>query len=126
MKEIDDCVPWDGRLDRRGYGRVGLKLAHRVAYESANGPIPDGLTVDHLCFTPACVNVSHLRLLTREENTRRQRSALKSHCDSGHPFDEANTYDRSRNNASRQGRRGCRACNAEAVRRYKARKREAA
>src|SRR5699024_4043144 len=34
------------------------------------GPIPEGLYVDHKCHTPACCNVTHLRLATNAENTR--------------------------------------------------------
>ena len=47
-------------------------ILHRVVYEQARGPIPTGLTVDHLCFNKKCINIDHLELVTRAENTRRQ------------------------------------------------------
>ena len=69
------CWLWRGRRNRSGYGemRHGTKrhaLAHRVVYEVVVGPIPDGLTIDHMCHVRLCVNPSHLRTLTKEENSR--------------------------------------------------------
>lgn len=68
------CLLWQGALDRKGYGhfrktrqRVQV-LAHRYAWEAANGPIPDGLLVCHKCDVPRCVNVEHLFLGTAKDN----------------------------------------------------------
>jgi len=33
-----------------------------------NGPIPDGMTVDHTCGVHVCVNPEHLGLIAHNEN----------------------------------------------------------
>jgi DNA-binding CsgD family transcriptional regulator len=50
-----------------------LTTAYRVVYMLNKGPIPDGMTVDHLCFNPLCCNPNHLQLLTRAENSARKK-----------------------------------------------------
>lgn len=101
----------------RGYGimRVRGKVlkTHRIAWELANGPIPDGLSVCHSCDNPPCCNVEHLFLGTHADNMadmiakKRDRpgdfNAAKTHCPQGHPYDEANTI-------VRRNSRECRAC----------------
>lgn len=62
------CIPWMGLKNHKGYGRIGNKAAHRIAYEIANGPIPKGLLVMHECDFPACVNHEHLFLGTNKDN----------------------------------------------------------
>ena len=59
------CWLWIGPLHRNGYGHLariehGDRLAHRVVYESERGPIPLGLTLDHLCRVRSCVNPAQL------------------------------------------------------------------
>lgn len=73
--------------------------AHRVAYELFVGPIPEGLTLDHLCRVRHCVNPLHLEPVTRGENTRRNDSApsqnaRKTHCIRGHALIPENLYPR--------------------------------
>lgn len=79
-------------------------LAHRWSYEFHVGPIPEGLDLDHLCRNRGCVNPDHLEPVTREENIRRA-FATVTHCPSGHPYSDENTY-------VRPGtvHRKCRAC----------------
>lgn len=110
--------------------------AHRYSYILEFGSIPERGHLDHLCHTRSpdclggvtclhrrCVNPAHLEPVTPGENIRRapvspgQRRAgqqkAKTHCPSGHPYDEANTYISPRNH------RRCRTCDglrARAVR----------
>lgn len=113
-----------------GYGVVcfggGTHLAHRVAYEYWVGPVPFGLTIDHLCHNAdlscaggdaclhrRCVNPDHLEATTDRINILRSRgpaalAAKRTHCPQGHPYDEGNTYFNQRRNGH-PGRR-CRIC----------------
>ncbi len=120
------CWEWLLRRDKRGYGRVTHRgktgqLAHRVVYEALVGTVPIGMTLDHICFNPPCVNPEHMRVSTRRENAARQRTALATHCSKGHEFTPENTYIKP---AGSRGQRQCRECNKIAVRDY--RKRSAA
>ena len=69
---VSDCIEWKGSLSL-GYGRVWRKgkelKAHRVAWEEANGPIPDDMCVCHRCNNKACVNPDHLYLASKRQNT---------------------------------------------------------
>ena len=74
---ISDCWRWTGARNPKGYGSVangegGSKLAHRASYELLVGPIPEGLTIDHLCLNTSCVNPEHMEPVTRSENSARK------------------------------------------------------
>jgi hypothetical protein len=63
------CWPWTGSCTRHGYGKLSAtEVAHRVAWELTNGPIPSGLCVLHRCDNPPCCNPAHLFLGTRSDN----------------------------------------------------------
>lgn len=70
-----DCWLWTAAVNPNGYAQFSPNrrrvYAHRYAYELACGPIPNDLTVDHLCRVRHCVNPAHLEVVTRGENTRR-------------------------------------------------------
>ena len=87
------CWVWIASLSAKGYGRFGLlgrnRLAYNVAYELFVGPIPDGLTLDHLCRNRACVNPDHLEAVPMRTNLERgmwPANRHKTHCRSGHPL----------------------------------------
>lgn len=110
---VSGCWLWTGTTDRGGYGKIKIagksEFAHRIAYESANGIIPLGLELDHLCRTHLCVKPEHLEAVTHGENLGRGMhpnmiAARTNICRKGHPFDEENTC-----YLTRGGRR-CRTC----------------
>ncbi|GAA1812348.1 HNH endonuclease signature motif containing protein [Nesterenkonia flava] len=72
-RQEGDCLVWRGTLYGNGYGEISVgngkkRLVHRWAWEQENGPIPDGMQIDHMCHNRACVNVRHLRLATPKQN----------------------------------------------------------
>ena len=68
------CWVWKWSVHPKGYAVVLFKgrqrKAHRVAYERANGPIPGGQIIRHLCGNPSCINADHLRAGTPKDNAR--------------------------------------------------------
>lgn len=101
VAKTSGCWNWLGGLAGRGYGTFwdGARpvYAHRFSYEVHKGPIPEGLTVDHLCRNPRCVNPDHLEAVTLRENLLRgdtipARNARTTHCPKGHEYTKDNTY----------------------------------
>jgi len=82
IEKTPTCWIWHGAAhDRReGYGTVAVtvtsprgratryELAHRIAWELANGPIPPGLFILHACSNKPCVNPEHLRPGSAQDN----------------------------------------------------------
>jgi hypothetical protein len=74
IDKLTGCHLWTGFRDSKGYGLMTVKgvvrAAHRVAWERANEPIPQGMVVMHTCDNPPCCNPEHLKLGTQAENVR--------------------------------------------------------
>ena len=109
------CWIWSAAKSADGYGRFsfdGGQLAHRFSFLLANGAVPGGRELDHLCRTRHCVNPAHLEAVTKLVNVRRgvsgavaiERAKTITHCPSGHPYSGSNLLLR------RNGYRLCREC----------------
>lgn len=112
-----DCWEWTAYKNPAGYGRAvgpdGRKqYVHRITYELFVGPIPEGLTVDHLCRNRGCCNPAHLEVVTRRENIQRGGKSLQTHCIHGHSLHDAYEDRRGDGSVSRK----CRTCHKERVR----------
>lgn len=112
VDKSDACWMWLGATQAGGYGRFmdadgKPVLAHRWSYEHHVGPIPDGLTIDHLCRNTSCVRPDHLEPVTRSLNSwRASTNKDKTHCKRGHELTPANVY----SPPSRPQVRDCRTC----------------
>lgn len=127
----DDCWPWTGGIDERGYGRVDCgsirTRAHRAAFFLANGYWASEAT-DHTCHNQdkacdggsncthrRCQNPAHLADATKRENLLAGRSSStiaakgRTQCPAGHPLSGNNLYLR----ADGRGR-DCKKCRAAA------------
>lgn len=78
QRDDADCWIWTGEVNNRGYGRFTVyrgerrfrPLAHRLAYELANGELARALVVRHSCDNPPCCNPAHLSVGTQRDNAR--------------------------------------------------------
>jgi hypothetical protein len=130
LDEATGCLTWTGKITTSGYAAFWFEgrntSAHRVVWILLRGPIPGGLTVDHLCRNKLCQNVEHFELVTGAENSSRswehnRRGSDKTECLRGHALDdEANV----RIIVSANGKRArrCRACDRLRQREYAKRK----
>jgi hypothetical protein len=123
---IDDHWIWTGSVGSSGYGKVTAPgrdgrdlLTHRVVWEHHNGPIPEGLVLDHteVCLRILCCNPNHLEPVTQAENQRRK-SSRRVQCAAGHDYTPENTF------IGNNGRE-CRICHAQRERDRRARRRTA-
>jgi hypothetical protein len=119
------CWIWLATKAGSGYGQFSVSgsgstrvrvYAHRWAYEDANGPIPEGMELDHLCRRRDCVRPQHLQPVTHSENHRRRRGIktgpynVGTHCKHGHERTPENT------GVNVNGARFCRPCAREVTR----------
>jgi len=125
VDKTDTCWLWTGGLTGHGYGAFYPESdrfvgAHTFAWEETNGPVPPGMTLDHVrarsCTNRHCVNPAHLEVVTRGENTLRgdcpaAQNARKTHCDHGHLLAGHNLILKpNRRNPERPDWRDCRTC----------------
>lgn len=112
----------DGCLIVRGYGSrrgthqkvAGRAWAHIAAYAAFVGGYDPTLLVDHTCQADDCIEPSHLRQVTRAQNSRDRRQPPA--CRNGHP--------REPDTGTGGDRRGCRECNRLAQQRWRHRQAE--
>ena len=69
------CLITSLRPNGRGYAyvrwiqnqRPAAAPVHRVVWQAANGPIPDGALISHNCGEKRCIEVTHLFQTTKSE-----------------------------------------------------------
>ena len=122
------CWAWMGSISSNGYGRFYFTdhsgaqkwQAHRYSYHMMRGPIPPGMTIDHLCRNKSCVNPDHLDVVTLKENIRWSLPYRTYHkglycstsCVHGHLWTPETTY-------YHKGSRSCKVCNRERCKRFR-------
>lgn len=108
----ETCWHYTGHLNRDGYGRFTVdaehaELAHRFAWTTFVGPIPEGMHIDHVraagCDSRDCVNPDHLEPVTQIENMRRV-AEHRATCPNGHEYTPENTL------TGRKDQSRCRTC----------------
>jgi hypothetical protein len=116
VARLGECWVWRrGKVN--GYGQLSIpgdrrhrEYAHRIGYMLQVGPIPDGMTIDHLChnrhptctggptcFHRACVRGDHLEPVPLPVNIKRRPRAMKlevavPRCRNGHLIAEVGLY----------------------------------
>ncbi len=102
VDKSEECWKWlaSKKSERYGYGQLKIggknQGAHRVSYIIANGSIPEGMDIFHLCQNRWCVNPKHLQALDKAtrlstvDGWKATENAKKTHCPKGHPLVEGN------------------------------------
>jgi len=79
-------VPTSHKLNKDGYfrkqfwvnGKPVSRMYHRHKWEEANGTIPEGYEIDHMCKNRACCNIDHLQLLLSSEHRTKDNTGRHS------------------------------------------------
>lgn len=73
-RRADECWPWIGPHDRKGYGDLttfGKRYrATHIALRIAGRPVGPGQVAAHSCDNPPCVNPAHLTVCSQGDNLR--------------------------------------------------------
>lgn len=89
VKKTRSCWNWTAGLKGAGYGTFMIEKtgfsAHRVSYELAYGPVPEGMSVLHKCDNKRCVRPCHLFLGTQRENMQDMAKKKRSTIGERHP-----------------------------------------
>ena len=76
----DGCWRWVGRVNKRGYGVIGVRVdgvvrtrcPSRVMYAIQYGEVPETQSVVNICGTKNCCNPKHLQLKVQELQLTRE------------------------------------------------------
>lgn len=79
---VTGCWRRTAGVHRNGYTNISGEVAHRFAYLTYVGPIPEGHEIHHLCGVRCCVNPEHLEALTRAEHLAKH--FAEARCRNGH------------------------------------------
>jgi len=97
VNKTNTCWFWTGGVGYNAYGQFNYGdqtvLAHRFAYGSLLGPIPNGYIIHHKCRSKRCVNPDHLQAVPRGNHPGDgpDINRNKTHCLRGHEFSKENT-----------------------------------
>lgn len=83
VDKTESCWLWRANRNSNGYGICSIAgspfLAHRIAWELTNGPIPPGKFICHHCDMPPCVRPDHFFIGDHHLNTQ-DMLAKGRHC----------------------------------------------
>lgn len=99
------CLLWTGGSDKDGYGKIYFQKkhwrVHRLIFElKKKQQIPPGNLIQHICDTPSCCNIDHLKLGTPLSNMQdkvkkgrlRNQNMGKVFCKRGHNISLPESY----------------------------------
>lgn len=127
VDKTEECWKWLASIKSEDYPYGQFRFsgknqgAHRVAYAIANGSIPEGMDIFHVCQNRWCVNPKHLEAMSRlsrldkVEGWQARENAKKTHCPKGHPLVKGNLDETMLKN---HGWRQCLTCQNEKIQRY--------
>lgn len=118
----EGCWIWTGALKHPPgypYGffqyKGKLTLSHRISYMWFVGELDSFKEIHHTCRNYSCVNPEHLQQLCREEHGKLNLNSRKTHCPKNHPYSGSNLH------INPQGKRVCKICARENLRKRRAR-----